>query len=121
MGLQDLRGAIDAYRSPEARETITHFHSLYIQTAVAMGVPGLVALGLFFAGFLRVLVRAAREAAPGLPRGIAEGAIASLAAFLVQGFFEWNLGDSEVALTLYTLVGLAVAAGARSSGEGSRA
>ncbi|MFH1680915.1 MAG: O-antigen ligase family protein, partial [Candidatus Eisenbacteria bacterium] len=110
-GLHDLRETIRAARPPEAREPLTHFHSLYLQTAVAMGAPGLLALAILFLGFFRALVRASREAPPGLPRAVAEGAIAGVAAFLVHGAFEWNLGDSEVALTLYVVVGMGIAAG----------
>jgi O-antigen ligase len=109
-GLQDLAPLIRAYRSPEARAPLTHFHSLYVQTAVAMGVPGLLALALLFGGFAVASLGAARRSAPGLERALAEGAIAGLAAFLAHGFFEWNLGDSEVALTLYTLLGIGFAA-----------
>jgi len=110
-GLHDLGETIRAHRPPEAREPLTHFHNLYLQTAVATGVPGLLALAAFFFGFLRALLSAARRAPPELPRALAEGALASVAAFLVHGLFEWNLGDSEVALTLYAIIGMGIAAG----------
>jgi O-antigen ligase len=116
-GLQDLAPIVRAYRSPEASAPLTHFHSLYLQTAVAMGVPGLVALSLLLGGLVLAALSSARRAAPGPPRALAEGALAALVAFLVHGVFEWNLGDSEVALTLYLLVGLGMAAGSGSIAE----
>lgn len=120
-GLHDLGPLLRAYRSPEAEARLTHFHSLYLQTAVAMGIPGLAALALLFGGLALALLRAARAAPPGAPRALAEGALAALAAFLVHGLFEWNLGDSEVALALWTAAGLGLAAGRFDPAEIARA
>lgn len=109
-GLHDLRETLESHRNPDARDRLTHFHSLYLQTAVAMGVPGLAALALLFASVLLSLRRAAGMARDTLGRALAEGAAAATIAFLAHGLFEWNLGDSEVAVTLWTVVGLGLAA-----------
>ncbi|MFH1277230.1 MAG: O-antigen ligase family protein [Candidatus Eisenbacteria bacterium] len=109
-GLHDLRETLESHRNPEARDRLTHFHSLYLQTAVSMGVPGLAALVALFVAVLASLRRAAARAADDYGRALAEGAIAATLAFLVHGLFEWNLGDSEVAMTLWALVGLGLAA-----------
>ena len=45
------------------------------------------------------------------------GVTAALAGFLVAGFFEWNFGDEELLYPLFTLVGLAWAAGGWEDGE----
>ncbi len=111
-GLHDLARLIDEYRNAGARDRLTHFHSIYLQTAVAMGIIGLAALAALIVSFFRALLAAAGRTADRAGRGIVEGALAALFAFLVHGMFEWNLGDSEVATTLYTILGLALAAGA---------
>ncbi|MBN1825032.1 MAG: O-antigen ligase family protein [Candidatus Eisenbacteria bacterium] len=110
-GLHDLTPLIDASRDGAARERITHFHSLYLQTAVSAGAVGLAALALFATGLFAALRRAATRAEDRFGAALADGAAAALIAFLVHGLFEWNWGDSEVATALYTVIGLGLAAG----------
>ena len=109
VGLQDLHPLYDRYRSSSSHERAGHLHSVPIQIAASMGLPGLLA----FAWLYGTLFRAAGGGlgammkAPDLATGVKLGAVAALVGFLVAGLFEWNFGDEELLFLLYTMVGLA--------------
>jgi O-antigen ligase len=81
-----------------------HLHNVYLQYAAERGVPGLLAvlwmIGCALRDFLRALRsgRLDRDA-----RFLLHGAVAAILAILAEGFFEYNLGDSEV-LTMFLAV-----------------
>ncbi len=110
-GLQDLKGLLESYKNKTSTEALGHLHNNFLQTAVATGLAGLIALLFWIAALYRSLLGAAKRATESLDRARTEGAIAALTGFLVHGLFEWNLGDSEVVTTLYMIVGLALAQG----------
>ncbi len=72
-----------------------HLHNIYLQYAAERGIPVLLCM-------LWVIGKVLRDAAIGLRgasstrRAVLHGAIAAIIAVLVGGFFEFNLGDSEV-------------------------
>jgi putative inorganic carbon (HCO3(-)) transporter len=74
-----------------------HLHNIYIHYAAERGIPAMLALlwmlGRALFDFARAARRFAREA-PAL--WILHGAIAVIIAILLSGFYELNLGDSEV-------------------------
>jgi O-antigen ligase len=81
-----------------------HLHNIYLQYAAERGVP--TALALFwmigkilydFAAMLRTKLGDSEA------RFVLHGAIAVILAILAEGFFEYNLGDSEV-LTMFLIV-----------------
>jgi O-antigen ligase len=138
VGLQDLHPLIERYRPPGARESHGHLHSVYVQIGATMGIVGIAAFawlvwGLFrtAGGGLRAELRASasgtriepgagaraggEQAAPdvsdALGLALRVGAVAALTGFLVSGLFEWNFGDEELLDFLFTLVGIALAAG----------
>jgi O-antigen ligase len=141
VGLQDLRPWIDRYRAPGPHEPLGHLHSIYVQIAASMGIVGLAAFGWLVVGLFRTARRGLRRdlhggavpSAPGAPGdatarddvtapeeltapdpfGVALriAAVAALAGFLVSGLFEWNFGDEELLDFLFTLIGIAFAAG----------
>jgi O-antigen ligase len=81
-----------------------HLHNIYLQYAAERGIPGLLAI-LWFIGkalldYLRMLKRASL---PPSAAFVLHGAIAVILAVLAEGFFEYNLGDSEV-LTMFLAV-----------------
>ena len=80
-----------------------HLHNNVIQIGAEMGLPAL----LFWLAFLGALAATALRqliAAPGQPDRFAAGAsLASIAALLAAGLFEYNYGDSEV-LTLFLFI-----------------
>lgn len=79
-----------------------HLHNIYLQYAAERGIPTLLALlwfiGKAFFDFARGIWRGSGER-----RFVLHGAIAVILAILAEGFFEYNLGDSEV-LTLFLTV-----------------
>ncbi len=73
-----------------------HLHNIYLQYPAERGIPALLAL-------LWMLGKMVRDFAVGLRRRdlgadarfVLHGAIAVMIAILAEGFFEYNLGDSE--------------------------
>jgi putative inorganic carbon (hco3(-)) transporter len=82
-----------------------HLHNIYLQYAAERGIPTMLVmmwmLGLIVFDFWRGL----RALPPGrsIRRFLLQGGIAVVLAALAEGFFEYNLGDSEV-LTMFLVV-----------------
>jgi O-antigen ligase len=89
-----------------------HLHSTPLQIAFERGLPALaVWLALLFL-YWRMLWRLARRLAGRarwIERGLALGALGGAVGFFVSGIVHYNLGDSEVAMTFYFIMGLALA------------
>ncbi len=81
-----------------------HLHNVYLQYAAERGLPALACMlwiiGKMARDFSNALKMPARPAAQANARFIWLGALAVIAAVLAEGFFEYNLGDSEV-LTMF--------------------
>lgn len=91
----------------EGREKHSHLHNSYLHVLVEMGLAGFAAYIAFIAVFLKVshsLVKAVPEKYP-YEKGLAAGSFASFTGFLVQGIFEHNFGDSEVAMLVFFIMG----------------
>lgn len=88
--------------SEEARRNV-HLHSNIIQIAAERGLPALAAWLAFVVWAFLDLLKLLRERAPAVyPRAAA--ALAVLVSLFVAGLFEYNFGDSEIAiLFLYLL------------------
>jgi O-antigen ligase len=90
-----------------------HFHSTPLQLAVERGLPTLaVWLALLFV-YARMLWRlwrneVLREQGLWLERGFALGALGGVAGFFTSGLVHYNLGDSEVAMIFYFIMGCAL-------------
>lgn len=78
-----------------------HLHNIYLQYAAERGIP----TALFMIWLLGKVVYDFARGARARPeaRFILHGAIAVVLAILAEGFFEYNLGDSEV-LTMFLAV-----------------
>jgi O-antigen ligase len=94
------------YRWPEApNPRQPHLHNNLFQVAAERGLPG---LAFFLWWATAALAAALRESRRGASEGpgtawAAGGVLGALAAVLVAGLFEYNLGDSEV-LMLFLLL-----------------
>ncbi len=80
-----------------------HLHNVYLQYAAERGIPTLLAFLWLVGKALADFWRAAARRTDALNRAILHGAVACLLGLLVEGFFEHNLGDSEV-LTMFLTV-----------------
>ncbi len=93
------------------RMAVSHFHSTPVQIAVERGVPALLIwtamLGLYGVMLWRGL-RSARETGDWRSIGIILGCIGGTVGFMNSGFVHNNIGDSEVALIFYLMMGLGV-------------
>jgi O-antigen ligase len=99
------------YKSPQAVELSGHLHNNFIMLGATLGIPGLLAvLALFFRiGMVEWNVLRAVPRESWLPKGAALGCFAAFIGFQVNGLFEWNFGDSEIAMLLWLTVGLVLA------------
>jgi putative inorganic carbon (HCO3(-)) transporter len=106
LGPEQVRPQFDRFvpadiRRPLPRGWYGHLHNIYLQYAAERGIPALVFV-------LWMIVRAAfdflrairRQPASSEHSFFLHGAVAVIIAVLAEGFFEHNLGDSEV-LTLF--------------------
>jgi O-antigen ligase len=118
----------DQYRPEYAvNQTNPHLHNVPLQIAAERGVPALTVWLGFIAVVARALFRLFRRWSPALatdarqssvqasrPSGservLAAAALASLAAMLAAGLFEYNFGDSEFLMLLLVLITLPFAA-----------
>lgn len=84
-----------------------HLHDDLIMVAALYGLPGLLLLLLAHLGLAGRLWRGRR--APGLAGGLALGALGCLAAWWVNGLFEYNFGSFQSSFTLWFVLGLGLA------------
>ena len=98
-------------RSVEAG--VKEVHSLPLEAATELGVPGLLLLGLFIGGVVGSARRALRQGAP-----VAAGACAVCVAWLLHASIDWDWQLPAVTLPAIVLAGALLAEGER---RGSRA
>ncbi|HLJ49118.1 MAG TPA: O-antigen ligase family protein [Bryobacteraceae bacterium] len=77
-----------------------HLHNVYLQYAAERGIPALLVMLWLIGKVLYDFARALRRPENAAAKWVLQGAIAVILAVLAEGFFEYNLGDSEV-LTLF--------------------
>jgi O-antigen ligase len=82
-----------------------HLHNIYLQYSAERGIPTMLVLMWLLGKMLYDFWRALRKLPPGRSdeRFLLHGAVAVILATLAEGFFEYNLGDSEV-LTMFLVV-----------------
>ncbi|MEW6361312.1 MAG: O-antigen ligase family protein [Pyrinomonadaceae bacterium] len=87
-----------------------HFHSTPIQIAVERGLPALLIWLAVIGVFARKLWCGIRSAPieEWASRGILLGCFGGLLGFFAGGFVHYNLGDTEVAMIFYFLMGISV-------------
>ncbi|MBN1351443.1 O-antigen ligase family protein [candidate division KSB1 bacterium] len=92
-------------------EIAGHFHSNLVHIAVTLGTLGLLAfLWLFIKIFQSELIIFRKVPNDNLWLKIAAfGSLAAFVGFFVNGLFEWNFGDAEVATVLWFTIGISLA------------
>jgi O-antigen ligase len=108
--------AFEHYLPPDVRHPLPegwygHLHNIYLQYAAERGIPALLALlwmiGLMVRDFVAALRR--RDLGPEA-RFVLHGALAVIIGVLAEGYFEYNLGDSEVLTIFLTVITFAYVA-----------
>ncbi len=83
-----------------------HLHNIYIHYAAERGIPAMLALMWMIAQALFDFIRALRHLPAGSERRwVLHAAIAVVIAILIGGFYEVNLGDSEVLAMFVAILG----------------
>jgi O-antigen ligase len=84
-----------------------HLHNFYLHYAAERGIPAALLLVWMLGMCLTDFHRALRALPPGRGerRFLLHGALAVVMATMISGFFEHNLGDSEVLTMFLTVVG----------------
>jgi len=96
------------YRGPDAVNQINpHLHNNPVQIAAERGLPALAAWLWFIVALARDVWKRFRS---GSQTFLAAAALASVAALLTAGLFEYNFGDSEVQMLFLIIVTLPAAA-----------
>lgn len=92
------------------RQAVGHLHSTPLQLAVERGLPAMFVWLALIVIYARMLWRLARGrlVEDWVERGLVLGALGGLAGFIASGMVHYNLGDSEVAMIFYFLMGLAL-------------
>lgn len=80
-----------------------HLHNIYVHYAAELGIPAMLAMLWMLGRPLYDFLRALRE--PGEGAWVLRAAVAVTIAVLVSGFFEKNIGDSEVLELFLAIVG----------------
>jgi len=118
------RYAKDWHLFDDGRLPIGHFHSTPLQLAVERGFPALIIWLTILGIYARTLWRCLQfkiqnskfkieesESAkrkPQIERGIILGCFGGLIGFVTSGLVHYNLGDGEVAMVFYILMGISV-------------
>jgi putative inorganic carbon (hco3(-)) transporter len=86
-----------------------HLHNIYLQYSAERGIPTMLVLLWMIGKMLWDYWGALRKLPPGRSdeRFLLHGGIAVILATLAEGFFEYNLGDSEVLTMFLVVVGCA--------------
>lgn len=89
-----------------------HLHNIYLQYAAERGIPAMLVMMWLIGLVLGDSMLALRRLGAGRSeeKWILHGTIAFMTAVLVEGLFEFNLGDSEVLMMFVTVIGLAYSA-----------
>lgn len=117
LGPEQIRRQFDSYVPTDVARPLPvgyygHLHNIYVQYAAERGIPGLLCI-LWFIGLtlwdcLRGILHAGKVRSQQL--FVLHGTIAVTIGILVGGFFEYNLGDSEVLMMFVCVVALGYAA-----------
>jgi putative inorganic carbon (hco3(-)) transporter len=100
------------------RQPLGHFHSTPLQLAVERGLPALLlwlcVLGVYARALWKWLAEKAGDPADDArgfnwwERGIVLGCFGGLLGFFISGLVHYNLGDQEVAMVFFMLMGLSL-------------
>jgi O-Antigen ligase len=85
-----------------------HFHSTPLQLAVERGIPSLLLWLLVLGVYWKNLYSAIRNLQSAIEKGILLGCLGGSVGFFASGIVHYNLGDAEVAMVLFLLMGISM-------------
>jgi O-antigen ligase len=117
LGPEEPRLQFDRYVPPDIPRPLPsgwygHLHNIYLQYAAERGIPTLLMMLWLLGQVLYDCLRRLWRLPPGRSdlKFVLHGAVAVVIATMIAGFFEHNLGDSEVLTMFLVVVGCAYAA-----------
>jgi len=114
----DLKSLYVTYTEPIDFAEGGHLHNNFMTLLVTLGIVGFTAvMALFVKIFLLEYSIVQRLRGDWLYGTAALGCFAAYIAFHVNGLFEWNFGDHEIALLLWFTIGLALVSRNLSRGD----
>jgi O-antigen ligase len=107
----DLGQIYGKYKEPTDPTLGGHLHNNFLMLIVTLGTVGFLAVMFLFVKILLSEIESASATRSSWRYGNATaGSLAAFVGFQVNGVFEWNFGDHEIAVLLWFSVGLAFAA-----------
>jgi O-antigen ligase len=108
----DLKELYITYTKPIEEGEGGHLHNNIMMLLVTLGLAGAAASCAMFVKIFLIEFRAVRERkADWLLGSLTTGCLAAYIGFHINGLFEWNFGDHEIAVLLWFTVGLSICAG----------
>ncbi len=108
----DLRKYYVTYTTPLDDAEGGHLHNNFMMLLVTLGAAGFLVMMAIFVVIAVLGLRSSRKArGDWLAGNVAVGAFAAYIGFHINGLFEWNFGDQEIAVLLWALVGMMIVAG----------
>ena len=105
----DLKRLYVTYTKPIEEGEGGHLHNNAMMLLVTLGAAGAAATCALFVKIFLVELRAVRETKHDWLLGsLATGGLAAYVGFQINGLFEWNFGDHEIAVLLWFTVGIAI-------------
>lgn len=105
----DLRQLYITYTEPIDPAEGGHLHNNFMTILVTLGIVGFVAALALFVKIFHVEWKAVqRTKQDWLYGSVAAGCLAVCVGFHINGLFEWNFGDHEIAVLLWFSLGLAL-------------
>jgi O-antigen ligase len=121
VGPGQLKYQYPRYAAQEYRERPRgHLHNTPLQILAERGVPGFLAWSSIFIAFFWRGARILRCERTGVHRALVVGSLAGVVGFLVAGLTEYNFGDSEVVLVVYTVMAVPFAVAGSAAGADDR-
>jgi len=107
----DLKRIYVTYITPIEEGEGGHLHNNLMMLLVTLGIVGAVATAALFVQIFLVELRSLRETRHDWMLGsLTIGSLAAYVGFHINGLFEWNFGDHEIAVLLWFTVGAALVA-----------
>lgn len=110
IGDTDIKQTYIQYTTPIDINEGGHLHNNFVMLAVTLGIIGFSAVVAIFVRVILYEFSVFRKVFAHPPaRSIILGSIAVFIGFQVNGLFEWNFGDQEIAALFWFTIGLAIA------------